>query len=251
MRQPFGKAARELGGFGYWLSGFRLMWTPGLRRFTLIPLLINILLFAAAGWLLVSLAGDWLEGLLPDWLDFLYWLVLPIVVLGLLLATFFTFTLVANLIAAPFNAVLAARVEAHLTGQPPAGDDQGVLAGAVGAVISEIGRLLYLAAWAIPLVILWFIPGLNLLAPFAWFAFSAWMMSLEYVDNPAGNHGLSFGEQRRRLRQRPALTLGFGSLMTLMTMVPVANFLAMPVGVCGATRMWVEGFEGKAVRRER
>ena len=242
MTQLFRQAARELGGFGYWLGGFRLMWTPGLRRFTLVPLLINVLLFAAAGWLLLEYAGDWLEGLLPGWLDFLYWVLMPVLVLGLLVVTFFTFTLVANLVAAPFNAVLAARVEAHLTGRLPPDDETGILAGAAKAVAGEVGRLLYLFAWAVPLVILWFIPGLNLLAPFAWFAFSAWMMSLEYVDNPAGNHGLSFREQRRRLRQRPALTLGFGSLMTLMTMVPVANFLAMPVGVCGATRMWVEGF---------
>ena len=248
MNQPLARATREMGGLGYWLAGLRLMWQPGLRRFTLIPLFINTLLFGLAGWLLFSMAGDWVEGLLPDWLDFLYWLLMPIVVLGLLLVTFFTFTLVANLIAAPFNAVLAARVEAHLTGHSPPEDDKGVITGAVGAIAGEVGRLLYLAAWAIPLVILWLIPGLNLLAPFAWFVFSAWMMSLEYIDNPAGNHGLSFREQRQRLRQRPALTLGFGSLMTLMTMVPVANFLAMPVGVCGATRMWVEGFEGQAVR---
>jgi len=248
MNQPLARAAREMGGLGYWLAGLRLMWQPGLRRFTLIPLFINTLLFGLAGWLLFSSAGDWVEGLLPEWLDFLYWLLMPIVVLGLLLVTFFTFTLVANLIAAPFNAVLAARVEAHLTGRRPPEDDQGLIAGAVGAIAGEVGRLLYLAAWAIPLVILWFIPGLNLLAPFARFVFSAWMMSLEYVDNPAGNHGLTFREQRRRLRQRPALTLGFGSLMTLMTMVPVANFFAMPVGVCGATRMWVEGFEKQKVR---
>lgn len=248
MNKPLARAAREMGGLGYWLAGLRLMWQPGLRRFTLIPLFINTLLFALAGWLLVSMADGWVEGLLPDWLDFLYWLLMPIVVLGLLLATFFTFTLVANLLAAPFNAVLAAKVEAHLTGEAPPDDGKGMIAGAVSAIGGEIGRLLYLAAWAIPLVILWFIPGLNLLAPFAWFLFSAWMMSLEYIDNPAGNHGLSFREQRKRLRQRPALTLGFGSLMTLMTMVPVANFFAMPVGVCGATRMWVEGFEKKEVR---
>ncbi|MFO7808970.1 sulfate transporter CysZ [Guyparkeria sp.] len=250
MTQALSQVAREMGGVGYWLAGWRLIWQPGLRRFTLIPLFINTLLFGLAGWLLLNLAGEWVEGLLPGWLDFFYWLVMPLVVLGLLLATFFTFTLVANLIAAPFNAVLAARVEAHLTGEPPPEDGQGVMAGAVGAVAGEVGRLLYLAAWALPLVILWFIPGLNLLAPLAWFVFSAWMMSLEYVDNAAGNHGLSFAEQRRRLRQRPSLTLGFGSLMTLMTMVPVANFFAMPVGVCGATRMWVEGFERKTRRRE-
>ncbi len=241
------RAITELSGFGYWAAGLRLMWQPGLRRFTLIPLAINTLLFTVAGWLLVSYAGGWVEGLLPGWLDFLYWVLMPLLVVTLLVATFFTFTLIANLIAAPFNAVLAARVEAHLTGQPPPDSGGNALVAAVGAIGGELGRLLYLAAWVLPLFILLFIPGLNLFAPFAWFAFSAWMMSVEYIDNAAGNHGLSFREQRRLLRRRPALTLGFGSLMTLMTMVPVANFFAMPVGVCGATRMWVEGFNRGAV----
>ena len=242
------QAAAEMGGLGYWLAGWRLMWQPGLRRFTLIPLAINVLLFALAGWLLLSFAGGWIESLLPGWLDFLYWLLMPLLAITLLVATYFSFTLVANLIAAPFNAILAARVEAHLTGRPPAEGDGHLLVEAGRALVDQSRRLGYLAAWSIPLFVLLFIPGLNLLAPVAWFLFSAWMMTLEYVDNPAGNHGLSFAEQRRRLRRRPALTLGFGSLMTLMTMVPVANFLAMPVGVCGATRMWVEGFEKQAVR---
>ena len=237
------RAAAEMGGLGYWLAGWRLMWQPGLRRFTLIPLTINVLLFMLAGWLLLSYAGGWIETLLPDWLDFLYWLLMPLLLITLLVATYFSFTLVANLIAAPFNAILAARVEAHLTGTRPPEGGSNMLAEAGRAVVDQLRRLGYLAAWSIPLFVLLFIPGLNLVAPIAWFLFSAWMMSLEYVDNPAGNHGLSFAEQRRRLRQRPALTLGFGSLMTLMTLVPVANFFAMPVGVCGATRMWVDRFE--------
>jgi len=237
------RAAAEMGGLGYWLAGWRLMWLPGLRRFTLIPLAINVLLFALAGWLLLSHADGWIEALLPGWLDFLYWLLMPLLVVTLLVATYFSFTLVANLIAAPFNAILAARVEAHLTGRPPSEGAGGLLAEAGRALLEQGRRLVYLVAWSVPLFVLLFIPGLNLVAPAAWFLFSAWMMSLEYVDNAAGNHGLSFGEQRRRLRRRPALTLGFGSLMTLMTMVPVANFFAMPVGVCGATRMWVEGFD--------
>lgn len=247
---PIKQAAREMGGLGYWLAGWRLMWRPGLRRFTLIPLAINALLFALAGWLLLSYADGWIEALLPGWLDFLYWLLMPLLLITLLVATYFSFTLVANLIAAPFNAILAARVEAHLTGQPPVEGGGSLLAEAGRALLEQGRRLGYLIAWSVPLFVLLFIPGLNLVAPVAWFLFSAWMMSLEYVDNPAGNHGLSFREQRQRLRRRPALTLGFGSLMTLMTMVPVANFFAMPVGVCGATRMWVEGFETKEIRAE-
>ena len=53
------------------------------------------------------------------------------------------------------------------------------------------------------------------------------------------NHLLHFSEQRRRLRQRRLLSLGFGGSSLLMTMIPLLNFLAMPASVAGATAMWV------------
>jgi CysZ protein len=34
--------------------------------------------------------------------------------------------------------------------------------------------------------------------------------------------------------------LGFGSIVFVMTSIPFLNFLAMPVAVCGATRLTVK-----------
>jgi CysZ protein len=51
-----------------------------------------------------------------------------------------------------------------------------------------------------------------------------------------------FPDIRRELLQRRALSLGFGTGILFLTMIPVVNFVAMPVGVAGATRLYVERF---------
>lgn len=227
-------------GFSYVLRGFSLMWRPGIRRFTLIPLAINLLLFGLGLWGVLHYARQSLDHWLPSWLDWLSWLLLPILLIGLLLMAFFTFTIMANFIAAPFNALLAEQLEAELTGKPTPEDNRSFWQLTKTTVAAEWRKFRYFLTYAIPLTVLWFVPGLNLLAPVLWFAFSAWMMALQYVDAPAGNHHMSFEAQRTWLKSIPMTSLTFGTAMTGMTMVPVLNFLALPVGVCGATAFWVE-----------
>ncbi len=54
---------------------------------------------------------------LPDWLSFLSYILWPLFVALLVLMVFFTFTLVANIIAAPFNGFLAEKVEVVVRGE--------------------------------------------------------------------------------------------------------------------------------------
>jgi CysZ protein len=203
-----------LNGFGYLREGLRLIRTPGLRRYVAIPLLISTLLFTTA----IYAGYYWLE-VLMNWL------------LGLL----------TNLLAAPFNGLLAEAVEKYLTGQSldEVGGWQAVLKDIVPSLFSELRKLLYFILRAIPLGILFLIPGINLAAPFLWALFSAWMLAVEYIDYPMGNHMLHFAEQRKRLRRRRLLSWGFGGGSLLMTLIPVVNFFAMPASVAGATAMWV------------
>ncbi|HQS02568.1 MAG: sulfate transporter CysZ [Halothiobacillus sp. 24-54-40] len=226
-------------GFGYVLQGFRLMWRPGIRRFTLIPLAINLVLFGLGTWGVVHTARQMLDHLLPDWLNWLSWLLLPLLLIGLLLMAYFSFTMIANFIAAPFNALLAQKLELQLTGQSTPEDNTSFWQLTRQTVAAEWRKLRYFLGYAIPLSLLWLVPGLNLLAPFLWFGFSAWMMALQYVDAPAGNHRMEFEAQRLWLGRMPMTSLTFGATMTGMTMIPVLNFLALPVGVCAATAMWV------------
>ena len=232
------------GGLSYVFKGLSLIVQPGLRRFVLIPLLINITVFGIGIWLgygyLDELSG-WLQGYLPNWLDWLTTLLLPLFVVVALVLVFFTFSLIANLIASPFNSLLAEKVEQQLSGKTPADSGWGkMLRELPGTLWDEVKKLIYALLWAIPFLLLFVIPVVNIAAPFLWLAFSAWIMVVQYADFPMGNHGLKGPEMRRRLRNRRISSLSFGGGVLVLTSVPVINFIAMPVAVCGATAYWVD-----------
>lgn len=239
-------------GVSYVSRGFRSLWSPGLRRFVVLPVLVNALVFVALFWLGYAGIQSLLAGMLPapsaltshGWwgealaglLAFFYWILLPLYLLAAAVITFFTFTAAANLIASPFNGMLAARVEQRVTGRLPSGIEGGALLVEVtGAIGDELRKLVYFALLAIPVFVLTLIPVVNLLAPLLWGVYGAWVVALEYMDYPLGNQGLTFGEQRVEIRRRRWLHLGFGAGMLAMTIIPGVNLLAMPTGVIGAT----------------
>ena len=237
-------------GASYLLRGLKLIMQPGLRRFVAIPLAINLVLFAGLIWFGASQFEALLNSVmpeLPDWLQWAEWLLWLLFGVSALLVLFFAFSLLANIVAAPFNGLLAEAVEVHLTGEQLDGDSgwKKMLTELVPTFIDELRKLLYLLAWTIPFLLLFLIPGINIIAPFAWFAFMAWMLVLEYADYPMGNHGLRADEQKLCLRKKRLMSLGFGGAVSVATMIPVVNFLVMPAAVAGATAMWVEQFQGQ------
>ncbi len=247
-----GKPTRP-SGFHYLLEGFRLIRQPGLRRYVAVPLLVSILVFSGAlfalGWWL-DIMVDSLLAKIPGWLDWLRYLAWPIFTLAGVLVVFYSFSILTNLVAAPFNGMLAEAVEQHLTGQAiDTGGWQALLKDVLPSLLSELRKLLYFVLRAVPMGILFLVPGVNLAAPLLWALFSAWMLAIEYADYPMANHRLMFSAQRKLLRGRRMLAWGFGGGTLLMTMIPLLNFLAMPVAVAGATAMWVGEFRSGSQTR--
>lgn len=154
----------------------------------------------------------------------------------------FVFTLLANLIGAPFNGLLAERVEAHLVGEGalPAPSWLTLVKSVPRLMWSELSKLLYLLVCIVPLLLLQFVPLINLIAPLLLFLFGAWMFALEYMDYPLGNHGAAFRDVRRRMRKRRKVAFGFGSIVALISMIPLVNLFIMPVAVAGATALYVD-----------
>jgi len=241
MNNPFS-------GILYFFQGLRLIVQPGLRRYVMIPLLINVSLFGGLMWFGASqfeVFMHWLMPEFPEWLQWAEWLLWVVFAVSALLILFFTFSLLANIVAAPFNGLLAEAVEIHLSGErmDSAGGWQKMLRELLPTIIDELRKLLYLLMWSVPFLLLFLIPVINLIAPFTWLAFSAWMLAVEYADYPMGNHGLRSDEQKQRLGNKRLLSLGFGGAVTVATMIPVFNFLVMPAAVAGATAMWVKQFK--------
>ncbi len=232
--------SRLVTGTGYFLAGLALINKPRLRRFVVVPLLINTLIFAGLIWFSVDRFGvliDWLIPRLPDWLAWLTWLIWLVFGLMASIIVFFSFSVVANLIGAPFNGVLSEAVERHLTGESTGSAHRSGWLDIVHGVAGELGKLAYFLMWAVPLLLLGVVPIVNLLAPALWVVVGAWMLALEYIDYPLGNRGLGFPAVRKAMAGHRALGLGFGGAVMLATLIPVVNFLVMPAAVAGATAM--------------
>jgi CysZ protein len=225
-------------GFFDCFSGFGLLFKPGIKRFMLIPFIINLGLFSLATKLLSDQLDIWLEKLLPDWLSWLEWLIWPLFAIAMFLIVFYTFTVIANLIAAPFNSLLSARIEAMLTGQKPEDiNSDSFFRLMTRTMKSEVQKILYAIKWFIPLIIITIIPGINIVAPFLWILFAIWFFALEYNDYPLANRGHFFEEVKIYNRKNRMRALGLGTAVFLLTSIPFVNFFAMPVAVAGATKL--------------
>jgi CysZ protein len=225
-------------GFLDVFSGFGLIFMPGIRRFVLIPFFINLALFSLATKLLSDQLDSWMQKLLPDWLGWLEWLIWPLFAIAMFLIVFYSFTVLANLIAAPFNSILSAKIEAMLTGQKPEEiNSDGFIKLIFRTLKSETQKVLYAIKWFIPLIIITLIPAVNIVSPFLWILFAVWFFALEYNDYPLANRGLFFEDIKSYNRKNRMRSLGLGSAVFILTSIPVINFFAMPVAVAGATKL--------------
>jgi CysZ protein len=166
----------------------------------------------------------------------------PLAVMLVLIVAMYTFSTIANLLAAPFNGLLAEKAEALFTGTSPNSKETvwGACKQLPRIFMKELHKLGFQVKWLIVLLIVSVIPGLNIIAPLCWFCFSAWMTALEYCDYPMDNHAYSFPRVRETVGTQRWSCFSFGALVTLGNMVPLLNLLMMPAAVCGATLLWVE-----------
>jgi len=237
----------------YLVRGFSLLREKALRRYVVIPILINIVLIVGllslAGWQLGDWLDYWLSGL-PGWLSWLENVLWWIAMILFTLAFCYVFTLLANLIASPFNGMLSSRVELLMTGTAP---ESGMNLGGemLDGVTGELRRLRYYAGRALLLalasLVMFFIPVVNLAIAPMWFVFGAFMLAFEYLDQPMANRGLTFPIKIQRLRARRWRHLGFGGVVTLATAIPLANLVVMPAAVIGATLLYLETAEGQSL----
>jgi CysZ protein len=225
------KGNNPLLGVKFFVQGIKLLGNPKLRKFVVIPILINLLLYGIAFTLGYLYLADVIDQFIPSWLQWLRWILWPLFFISFFIGGFFTFTVLANLIAAPFYGMLSAATLAIISGESATVTEAPWLK----VVKAELRRAAYLGVRAILLVILSIIPGLNVFAPFLWALFGAWGMALEYMAYPLENAGVLFSEQRKLIGSVRWGTLSFGGLAAVGLALPVVNIIVAPAAVIGAT----------------
>ncbi len=216
---------------GFLFKGLKLLISPELRKFIIIPMLINVVLYSAALTLGYFYISDLIDQFIPGWLHWLSWILWPLFFISFFIAGFFTFTVLANMLAAPFYGKLSAKTLAMVSGKALAAAEQPL----VKVLFAESKRMVYLVSRALPLLILSIIPGINVIAPFLWALFGAWGMALEYLAYPLENQGVLFSEQKELVKSVRLGALSFGGVAVLGLAVPVLNIVVAPAAGIGAT----------------
>ncbi|MEM7201486.1 MAG: sulfate transporter CysZ [Planctomycetota bacterium] len=239
-----------LRGAGLLFQGFALLRRPGIRRYAFAPMILAGVALA----LVVALAAnaftpvvEWLHAFLPAWLQWLEAVLWILFAAGVALGLVLLYATVAGLVAAPFNGLLAAAVEAQQTGRPP--PDEGWRAALLGlprTLVSEASKVLYALAWTLVALLLFVIPGVNVVAPAFWLLSTAWILAFSFADYALSNHRISLRQSRALLRRRRGLALGFGGAVTACFAVPILNVLALPAAVCGGALLALQVRQGPA-----
>ncbi|NOT10560.1 MAG: sulfate transporter CysZ [Methylococcaceae bacterium] len=225
------KGANPIQAAGYLFRGFKLLASAELRKFIIIPILINLILYSGALVLGFYTFANVIDTFIPSWLQWMSWILWPLFFISFFITGLFTFTLLANLLAAPFYGRLSAKTLALINGQKLPTAEQPFMQ----VILAELKRAGYFATRALPLLGLSLIPGLNVVAPFLWTLFGAWGMALEYMAYPLENKGLLFTEQRQLIKTIRTGALSFGGLAAFGLSIPILNIFVAPAAVIGAT----------------
>lgn len=236
----------------------------GLKRYAVLPLLANVVVYALVIALVLWLAsrwdptigpwefwgpvGGWLSAAL-DWsAGALKWLVLlPLLAVG----SWFTFIAVGMTIAGPFNDMLSERIERAIC-RPKEDLALPLRLTVANALLSIVDSLRILGRQA-----LWTLLALPFLAvPLVGFVplllVTAWFTGLGYFDASMARNDLRHRHRAPMFREAFWELLGLGLAMELLFLIPLVGLVMLPIGVTAGTILycrldWEEYFARRGI----
>ncbi|KTD34875.1 putative sulfate transport protein CysZ [Legionella moravica] len=230
-----------LHGMLYLFKGFRHLLSPGLKRFIILPMTLNFILFTGLFYFtyhyVFTITSYYLDKL-PSWLSVLSGVFFIIFIISFFLLFFSMFSVVFNVIAAPFNGLLAEKAQVVLySSQPPS---QPFIEMVLRSIKRQGQFLKYYILRFLIVCLLFFVPFIQPIYPFIWFVFTAWMLSVQYQDFPMDNNLVSFTDLKHNIKNNKMRSLGFGTGINLVSFIPIMNILIMPAAVIGSTMLYCE-----------
>ena len=218
-----------------------------LIKYSIAPMLINLLIYGSVfilsyGWFTSSIES-WLGIESTEagfWLKFLHTALLIIGFILLLFFCYLLFTILGNIITAPFNEEISQRVEEIVTGTKE-GHKMGFWEDAYISIKGEIQKLLFY------LMILLLIFSLNLIpvagsvvSGILGIIFSSFYNALDFLDYPMTRKRMRFRDKLKVTRKGKLVTYGFGFTAFLLLFLPVINVFMKPILVVAGTSLYYE-----------
>ena len=235
-----------------------LLRTRGLKRYAVLPLLVNLVLYVLAAMAAFYLIWRW-DLSVPSW-DFLWstgallskvlnwvlatlkWAVgIPLI----LLVCYFTFTAAGMIVASPFNDMLSARVE-QVVCEPTQRPSVPIGVNTRAAVLSVLDAMwivmkqLFFMAMALPFLLIPVVGFVPL------FLVTAYFTGVAVVDTSMARNYLRTRHKMPMIRLHRWRVLLLGLAVEVLFLIPFAGLLILPLGVTAGTMMYC-GWDWKAL----
>lgn len=237
-------------GIHYPFSAIRFITNhPSLGKFIVIPFAINVILFLSGLFFFVNNIDSLLQSIPKSdawYFAILYYLLAVLLVASFLILTFYTFTIIGNIIASPFNSALSEKIEElqFNSKKDKPFNLKIIIRDAYRAIMTEFKRLFLFICIFIPIFILNFIPVIGQAAYFIlMLVFTAWGLSFTFMDYAMERKTASFRRKLQIVSSRKSLALGFGLMCFLFGLIPVFNLFLIPVCVTAGTLIYFNEFE--------
>ncbi|MCF6238128.1 MAG: EI24 domain-containing protein [Candidatus Marinimicrobia bacterium] len=220
---------------------------PRLIQYIVIPFLINTLVFSGVVYLGLDFFGSTVVEYIPmgeAWYwSVLYWLLWGIAVLLTTVLVFFSFTVVGNLLASPFNDLLSERTEEVLSGD--VNDDEFALGRFLGdawqTILMEAKKMSIFIVVMVLILPLNLLPGIgNSIYTLLAVCLTLFFLCFEYLGFVLVRKRQFFREQKNYILARKFLMLGFSCGVMAILTIPFFQLFCIPLAVIGATRLWCE-----------
>jgi len=205
---------------------------PRLLQYIVIPFLINLVVFSGAVYLGLDFFGNTVVEYIPQgeawYWSVLYWLLWVVAVLLTAVLVFFSFTVVGNLLASPFNDLLSERTEEVMRGKV------NVEPFSVGQFLRDAWQTILLEArkmWVFVVLMILILP-LNLLPGIGNSIYTVLAVGLtlfflcfEYLGFVMVRKHQFFREQKNYILARKLLMLGFSCGVMVILAIPFFQLL--------------------------
>lgn len=244
-------------GFSYNLRGVKYFWAHrSLWKFALIPVMINIFIFAGFLALSFHYTGDLMglllkplaafldvsgDGFLQALLAGIFWVIRQIIRLLVFLLTLVLICLLAymagSLINAPFYEMLAEQVLVlHGARADRSFSWKEFFTLLRDGLKFEFFKIIFFGGLTLALTVLSWLPGVGVVFLVLQFILLAWLFAFGICTYPMLLEQVSFQDMLKWGGRRKLRLVGFG----LFSLIPLVGLLAMPFQVVGGTLLYLE-----------
>lgn len=235
-------------GFTYPFRSIKFFFShPKLITYSITPIVINIIIYGSVffftyRWIIGSI-DRWI-GLdntgAGFWFQFLHTALLIVGFILLLFVCYLLFTILGNLVTAPFNEEISQRVEEIVTGGA-VGHKMGFWEDAYISIMGEAKKLAFYLFFLMLIFLLNVIPAAgNVLSAIIGTIFSFFYNALDFLDYPMTRRKMGFRQKLKVTRSGKMITYGFGAAAFLLMFLPVVNVFMKPILVVAGTSLYYE-----------